>query len=165
MRHRATAPRISPADLTRDRDFWADLLALNARSNVLPPHTAGGFRNRRFAIVRNAAWITLYRAISPHPQIGTFLRCTGPAGEAFFTLANRARSTIEPRLQDELGPGAHMEWGASLHPGMIDVMATIDAALPWDDAAAGLHIAWLLRVGEAWWREFGSLAEIECGQS
>jgi len=54
-----------------------------------------------------------------------------------------------------------MEWGTSIHRGMTDVMATIAATLPWDDAAAGLHIAWLLRVGEAWWREFSSLGEIE----
>ena len=72
----------------------------------------GGYRNRRFAITRNAAWITLYRAVLPFPQVGVFLRCAGLAGEAFFTLADRARPEIEPLLRAELGPDPAMEWGA-----------------------------------------------------
>lgn len=156
---RIAAPRISAHDLACDRAFWADLLALRARTNVLPPHTAGGYRNRRFAIIRDAAWITLYRAIGPYPQIGVFLRCTGLAGEAYFALAQHGRSAIEPRLRARLGPGAEMEWGTSHHPGMTDIAAIIAAPLPWDDAAAGLHIAWLLQVGAAWWNDFASLAE------
>ena len=128
---------------------------------MLPPHTAGGFRNRRFAIIGNAAWVTLYRAVHPYPQIGVFLRCTGLAGDAYFTLADQARDAIEGRLQAELGPGAEMEWGTSHHPGMTDIAAVIAAPLPWDDAASGLQIAWLLRVGAAWWKAFAFLAEEE----
>ena len=30
--------------------------------------------------------------------------------------------------------------------------------LPWDDSAAEQHIAWMLRVGAAWWNCFASLA-------
>ena len=71
----------SPAqDLAQDRAFWRDLLARRARSRGLPAHSAGGYRNRRFAIIRDAAWITLYRARLPFPQVGVFLRCTGLAG-------------------------------------------------------------------------------------
>jgi len=156
MRH--TAPRISAEDLACDRAFWAHVLALRGRSNVLPPHTAGGYRNRRFAIVRDAAWITLYRAACPYPQIGVFLRCTGLAGDAYFALADSSRDAIEPCLLAQLGPGAEMEWGTSHHPGMTDIAAIIAAPLPWDDAAAGLHAAWLLRVGALWWSGFASLA-------
>lgn len=129
------------------------------RSGVLPPHTAGGFRNRRFAIIRDAAWITLYRAMRPHPQIGVFLRCAGPAGDAFFTLADHQRDRIFPDLHAELRPGAELEWGSSHHPGMTDIAAIIAAPAPWDDAADSLHIAWLLRVGSVWWRRFASLAD------
>ena len=70
----------------------------------------GSVRNRRFAIIRDAAWITLYRAVLPFPQVGVFLRCAGLAGEAFFTLADRARPEIEPLLRAELGPDLAMEW-------------------------------------------------------
>src|SRR5512143_1106498 len=119
MFHRV-APRISTEDLAGDRAFWADLLDLRARSDALRPHTGGGFRNRRFAIIRDAAWITLYRAMNPCPQIGVFLRCTGLAGDAYFVLADRAREVIEPRLLADLGPGAELEWGTSHHPGMTD---------------------------------------------
>jgi hypothetical protein len=132
------------------------LLELRALSCDLPAHTAGGYRNRRFAIIRDAAWITLYRAMHPFPQLGVFLRCTGLAGDAFFTLADRARESIEPRLRAALGPGADMEWGTSNHPGTTDIAAIIAAPLPWDDAADGLHAAWLLRVGTVWWNGFGS---------
>ena len=149
---------MTPQELAWDRTFWADLLDLRARSKTLPPHTAGGYRNRRFAIIRDAAWITLYRAMHPYPQIGVFLRCTGLAGDAYFALANGAREAIEPRLLAELGPGAALEWGTSHHPGMTDIAAIIAAPLPWNDAAAGLHAAWLLRVGAVWWRGFASLA-------
>ncbi|HKD74485.1 MAG TPA: hypothetical protein VKB76_03285, partial [Ktedonobacterales bacterium] len=131
MTPHSVAPRISAEDLACDRTFWADLLELRAQSRGLPPHTAGGYRNRRFAIIRDAAWITLYRAISPYPQIGVFLRCTGLAGDAYFCLADRAREAIEPRLLAELGPGAEMEWGTSHHPGMTDIAAIIAAPLPW----------------------------------
>ena len=152
------APRISAEELACDRIFWSDLLDLRGRSPVLPLHTGGGYRNRRFAIVRDAAWITLYRSITPSPQIGVFLRCTGLAGDAFFTLADRRRENIEPDLLAGLGPGAELRWGTSHHPGMIDIAATIAAPLPWDAAAAGLHIAWLLRVGAIWWDGFTPLA-------
>ncbi len=153
------APRISAEDLACDRSFWAGLLELRTQSSSLPAHTAGGYRNRRFAIIRDAAWITLYRAIGPYPQIGVFLRCTGLAGDAFFAMADQARPVIEPRLRAELGPGADMEWGSSHHPGMTDIAAIIAAPLPWDDAAAGLHIAWLLQKGTIWWNGFASLVE------
>ena len=94
----------SPAqDLAQDRAFWRDLLA-GARGGGLPAHSAGGYRNRRFAIIRDAAWITLYRAKLPFPQVGVFLRCTGLAGEAFFALADHARAQIEPRLRAKIGP-------------------------------------------------------------
>jgi len=52
-----------------------------------------------------------------------------------------------------------MEWGASHHPGMTDIAAILAAPLPWDDSAAKQHIAWMLRVGAAWWNCFASLAD------
>ena len=156
---RYVASRRRAEELSRDRTFWAELQQLCARSNALPRHTAGGFRNRRFAIVRDAAWVTLYRAVHPYPQIGVFLRCTGPAGDAYFTLADNARGGIEPVLRAALGPGAEMEWGTSHHPGMIDIAAIVAAPLPWDDATSGLHIAWLLQAGAAWWQGFAFLAQ------
>lgn len=159
MLRRSGAALRRPQDLRQDQAFWTCLLALRGLSGALPPHTAGGYRNRRFAIIRDAAWITLYRAMLPYPQIGVFLRCTGPAGEAFFTLADQARDRIECRLHDALGPGAVMEWGSSHHPGMTDVAAIIAAPSPWDDAAAGLQITWLLRTGALWWECFGSIGK------
>jgi hypothetical protein len=154
MTYKSTRTGISGQDLAQDRAFWRDLLAWRARSFGLPPHSAGGYRNRRFAIVRNAAWITLYRARLPFPQVGVFLRCAGLAGEAFFALAERARAEIEPRLRVALGSDAAMEWGASYHPGMTDIAAILPAPLPWNDLAAGQHIAWMLRVGAVWWNCF-----------
>lgn len=158
MRYKVTRTGISQQDLAQDRAFWQDLLARRASSHGLPPHSAGGFRNRRFVIIRNAAWITLYRARLPFPQVGVFLRCAGLAGEAFFTLADRARPEIEPLLRAELGPDLAMEWGTSHHPGMTDIAAILPAQLPWNDSAAEQHIAWMLRVGAAWWNCFASLA-------
>jgi hypothetical protein len=101
MRYKVTRTGISRQDLAQDRAFWHDLLARCARSRGLMPHSAGGYRNRRFAIMRNAAWITLYRARLPFPQVGVFLRCAGLAGDAFFTLADHVRAEIEPRLHAE----------------------------------------------------------------
>jgi hypothetical protein len=158
MQYKRTRTGIARQDLAQDRAFWRDLLARRTSLGSLPPHSAGGYRNRRFAIIRDAAWITLYRAASPFPQVGVFLRCTGLAGEAFFTLADRARPDIEPRLRTVLGPDPAMEWGTSHHPGMTDIAAILPAPLPWDDSAAELHIAWLLRVGAAWWNCFVALA-------
>src|SRR5205823_757494 len=137
MKYTSTRKGMSSQDLAQDRAFWRDLLARRTRSCGLPAHTAGGYRNRRFAIVRDAAWITLYRARLPFPQVGVFLRCTGLAGEAFFTVADRARAEIEPRLRAVIGPDSGMEWGASHHPGMTDIAAILAAPLPWSDRAAG----------------------------
>jgi hypothetical protein len=153
-----TRKGITHQDLAQDRAFWRDLLAQRAVLRNLPPHSAGGYRNRRFAIIRDAAWITLYRAAFPVPQVGVFLRCAGLAGEAFFTLADRARPNIEPLLQAVLGPDLAMEWGTSHHPGMTDIAAILGAPLPWDDSAAEQHIAWMLQVGAVWWNCFASLA-------
>ena len=147
MRYKSARTGISRQDLAQDRAFWRELLARRISSRGLPAHNAGGYRNRRFAIVRDAAWITLYRARLPFPQVGVFLRCGGLAGEAFFTLADRARAEIEPRLRAEIGPDATMEWGASHHPGMTDIAAILAAPLPWNDSAAEQHVAWMLRVG------------------
>ena len=158
MKYKSTRTGISCQDLAQDRAFWRDLLARSASSRGLPAHSAGGYRNRRFAIIRNAAWITLYRARLPFPQIGVFLRCAGLAGEAFFTLADRARAEIEPRLRAELDPDAVMEWGVSHHSGMTDIAAILAAPLPWNDRAAAQHVAWMLRVGVVWWNCFVSLA-------
>lgn len=150
--------RTARQDLAQDRAFWRDLLAQRPGANGLPPHTAGGYRNRRFAIIRDAAWITLYRAQRPYPQIGVFLRCTGLAGEAFFTLADSIRAHTEPHLRAQIGPDATIEWGTSHHPGMTDIAAILTAPLPWNDSAAERHIAWMLPVGAAWWNCFASLA-------
>ena len=51
-----------------------------------------------------------------------------------------------------------MVWGASHHPGMTDIVAILHDPLPWNDSAAEHHIAWMLRVGAAWWNCFASLA-------
>ena len=128
MQYQSTRRGIVPQDLAQDRAFWHDLLARRERSRGLPAHSAGGYRNRRFAIIRDAAWITLYRARLPFPQVGVFLRCTGLAGEAFFTLADGARAEIEPRLLAEIGPDAVLEWGTSHHPGMTDIAAILAGA-------------------------------------
>jgi hypothetical protein len=97
-------------------------------------------------IIRDAAWITLYRARLPFPQVGVFLRCTGLAGEAFFTLADLARLDIEPRLRVELGPDGAMGWGASHHFGMAVIAALLATPPPCNDSAAEQQIAWMLRV-------------------
>jgi hypothetical protein len=159
MQYQIRRKGIAPQDLAQDRVFWHDLLAQRSCSRGLPAHTAGGFRNRRFAIIHNAAWITLYRARLPFPQVGVFLRCTGLAGEAFFTLADGARAELEPPLRAEIGLEAALEWGTSHHPGMIDIAAILAAPLPWDDRAARQQIAWMLRVGAVWWDYFASLVE------
>ena len=130
MKYKSTRTGIARQDLAQDRAFWRDLLARRTSLRGLPAHSAGGYRNRRFAIIRDAAWITLYRARLPFPQVGVFLRCAGLAGEAFFTLADRARPEIEPRLRAELGPDAAMEWGASHHPGMTDIAAILARRCP-----------------------------------
>jgi hypothetical protein len=158
MKYRGTRTGISQQDLAQDRAFWRDLLARRSTSRGLPAHSAGGYRNRRFAIIRDAVWITLYRARLPFPQVGVFLRCSGLAGEAFFTLADGTRIAIEPRLRAEIGPEAAMEWGSSHHPGMTDIAAILAAPLPWDDRAARRQIAWMLRSGAVWWNCFASLA-------
>ena len=75
----------------------------------------------------------MYRATLPFPQVGAFLRCAGLAGEAFFTLADRARPEIEPLLRAELGPDLAMEWGASHRPEMTNIAAILAAPLPWND--------------------------------
>jgi len=73
--------------------------------------------------------------------------------EALFTLADHRRREIEPRLVAELGPGAKLRWGGFEHPSLADanciITAIIAAPFPWDNAAAGLQIAWLLRAGTA----------------
>ncbi|MEA2774984.1 MAG: hypothetical protein QOF90_390 [Acetobacteraceae bacterium] len=158
MKHKCTRTGITRQDLAQDRAFWRDLLARRTSLRGLPAHSAGGYRNRRFVIIRDAAWITLYRARLPFPQVGVFLRCTGLAGEAFFTLADRARPEIEPLLRVELGPDLAMEWGASHHAGMTDIAVSLAAPLPWNDSAAEQHIVWMLRVGATWWTCFASLA-------
>ncbi len=157
MKNTASRAAISRQDLVQDRAFWRDLLARRTRSPGLPAHNAGGYRHRRFAIIRGAAWITLYRARFPFPQAGVFLRCTGLAGEAFFALADGVHADIEPRLRAEIGPHATMEWGACHHPGMTDIAAIMAAPLPWDERAAKQHMMWMLRVGAVWWNCFASL--------
>jgi hypothetical protein len=159
MKYKTARTEISRQELAQDRAFWRDLLQQRTKSRGLPAHSAGGYRNRRFGIIRNAAWITLYRARSPYPQVGVFLRSTGLAGEAFFILADRARADIEPRLRAEIGPKAVLQWGASHHPGMTDIAAVVAAPLPWSDRAARQHMAWMLRVGALWWRCFATLAD------
>ncbi|HET6605951.1 MAG TPA: hypothetical protein VFG62_04745 [Rhodopila sp.] len=158
MTYESSRRRGSRQDLAQDRAFWHELMARRASSRGLPAHRAGGYRNRRFVIVRNAAWITLYRAMLPFPQVGVFLRCSGLAGEAFFMLADGARAAFEPRLQAEIGPEAMMEWGVFRHPGMADIAATLAAPLPWSDRASDQQMGWMLRVGAAWWNCFAPLA-------
>ena len=159
MRYKGTRIGISQHDLAQDRAFWRDLLAQRTSLCGLPAHNGAGYRNRRFAIIRNAAWITLYRARLPFPQMGVFLRCAGLAGEAFFTLADSARAEIEPRLLAEVGPNGTVKWGISHQPGMTDVAAVIAAPLPWNDRAAEWQIVWMLRVGAVWWNCFAPLAD------
>ena len=158
VKHGGARDRILQQDLAQDRAFWRDLLVRRSSSRGLPTHSAGGYRNRRFAIIRNAVWITLYRARLPYPLVGVFLRCVGLAGEAFFTLADATRTEIEPRLRAAIGPETAMEWGISHHPGMTDIAAILAAPLPWDDRGARRQIRWMLRSGAVWWRCFESLA-------
>src|SRR3984957_8905251 len=94
MKYKNIRSRISQQDVAQDRAFWRVLLARRTNPLGLPAHSAGGYRNRRFVIIRNAAWITLYRARLPFPQVGVFLRCAGLAGDAFFTLADHVRAEI-----------------------------------------------------------------------
>ena len=158
VRYKSTRAGISSQDLAQDRAFWHELLARRPGSCALPAHTGAGYRNRRFMIVRHSAWITLYRARLPFPQVGVFLRCGGLAGEAFFTLVDNLRSEIEPQLLAATGPEVAMKWGVSHHQGMTDIAAILAAPLPWNDRAAGQHIRWMLQVGGAWWNCFASLA-------
>jgi hypothetical protein len=158
MKYKSTRTGISSQDLAQDRAFWREVLVMGTNSCALPTHSGAGYRNRRFAIIRNAVWITLYRAKLPFPQLGVFLRCAGFAGEAFFTMVDNARAELEPRLMVEIGPAAALEWGVSRHPGMTDIAAFLPAPLPWNNLAAGQHIAWMLWVGAVWWTCFASLA-------
>ena len=41
-----------------------------------------------------------------------------------------------------------------VHPGMTDIAAILAAPRPRNDYAAEQHIAWMLRVGAAWWNCF-----------
>ena len=41
---------------------------------------------------------------------------------------------------------------------MTDIAAILAAPRPWNDSAAEQHIAWMLRVGGAWWNCFASRA-------
>jgi hypothetical protein len=41
---------------------------------------------------------------------------------------------------------------------MTDIAAMLAAPLPWNDSAVEQHIAWMLRIGAAWWNCFASLA-------
>jgi len=95
---------------------------------------------------------------APISAVGRVLRCAGFAGEAFFMMVDNARAEIEPRLMVEIGPAAALEWGVSRHPGMTDIAAFLPAPLPWNNLAAGQHIAWMLWVGAVWWTCFASLA-------
>src|SRR4051794_9036997 len=94
MRHLRARTMLFRLDLAQDRAFWHHLLARRSGSRGLPPYSAGGYRNGRFVIIRNAAWITLYRARHPFSQLAVFLRCSGLAGEVFFTLADRTVQTL-----------------------------------------------------------------------
>jgi hypothetical protein len=85
MKLKITRTGISCQDLAQDRAVWRGASV----SRGLPAHTARGYRIRRFAIIRDAVWITVYRARLPFPRVGVFLRYAGLAGEAFFTLAER----------------------------------------------------------------------------
>jgi hypothetical protein len=73
-------------------------------------------------------------------------------------MVDNARAEIEPRLMAEVGPAAALEWGVSHHPGMTDIAAILAAPLPWNNLAAGEHIAWMLRVGAVSWTCFASPA-------
>src|SRR5262245_8653423 len=52
MKFKITRTGISRQNLAQDRAFWRDLLARRASSRGLPAHNSGGYRNRRFAIIR-----------------------------------------------------------------------------------------------------------------
>lgn len=58
MKYKSTRTGISSRDLAQDRAFWRELLARGINSCALPTHSGAGYRNRRFAIIRNAVWIT-----------------------------------------------------------------------------------------------------------
>jgi hypothetical protein len=55
MKFKGTRTGNARQDLTQDRTFWRELLARRTHSPGLPAHSAGGYRNRRFVIIRDAA--------------------------------------------------------------------------------------------------------------
>jgi hypothetical protein len=71
MKYESTRKRISSQDLAQDRAFWHDLLARRADSVGLPTHSAGGYRNRRFTIIRDAALFRLAGTDSEAEEIPT----------------------------------------------------------------------------------------------
>jgi hypothetical protein len=58
MKYKSIRVGISPQDLAQDRAFWRDLLARHTSSRDLPTHSAGGYPNGGFAVIRDAPWIT-----------------------------------------------------------------------------------------------------------
>ena len=64
--YKRTQTGITPPGLGQ---FWRDLLARRTSLSGLPALSAGGYRNRRFAVIRDVAWITLYRVALPFPQV------------------------------------------------------------------------------------------------
>ena len=150
MKYKSTRTGITRQDLAQDRAFWRDLLARRKSLRGLPAHSGGvtGTVGSRSSATPRGSPCTARR--SRFRKWACSSAAPAP-GEAFFTLADRARPEIEPLLRAELGPELVMEWGASHHPGMTDIAAILAAPLPWNDSAAEQHIAWMLRVGAAWW--------------
>ena len=84
MKYKRTRTGITRQDLAQDRAFWRDLLARRTSLRGLPAHTAGGYRNRRFTIIRDAAWITLYRARAPGSASGRVPPLRRPCRRGFL---------------------------------------------------------------------------------
>jgi hypothetical protein len=116
----------------------------------------GVCRNRRFAIIRDAAWITLYGGEAPISASGRVPPLRRPCRRGILD-AGRSRSSGD-RATAPGGDRSGRDDGASHHPGMAAIAAILAAPLPWNDSAAEQHVAWLLGIGVVWWDSFASLA-------
>ena len=126
MKYKRTRTGITRQDLAQDRAFWRDLLARRTSLRGLPAHTAGGYRNPRFTIIRDAAWITLYRATLPFPQMGD----SSAAPALPVRLSSRWLITPVQRLSRRSGQSSARTWRWNGAPPTWDDRYRSDPARP-----------------------------------